>query len=398
MRTATRTQRTSVWWVVDSGLILLMLASVLVWLRGDGPLPAGVAPHANQLLVVVPSSLTALILGGVIGTRSSERRYAWVWLTMGLAGTVLALGEAYVVLDMVGYWRAPLVDLFAFVADASWLVLVAAVPLVLVLFPTGEPPNQRWRWLPRTVLVLTALIVPFASLTPGKFGVVPLEKPIQLDGAPGDAAAIAGGTLVVLLLLLVVPAALSLIFRFRNSRGIERLQIKWLMLGGVAAIASGIVGQLDLPGVIDPFVEELTVVAPAAGVGIAILRYRLYDIDRIINRTLVYGSLTAFLGALYFGVVIALQSVFPGEGTDLEVAGSTLVTAALFSPARRRIQTFIDKRFYRHRYDARRSLEGFTARLRDEIDLDSLTVDLMGVVAGTVRPAHAGLWLRRGPS
>jgi hypothetical protein len=221
---------------------------------------------------------------------------------------------------------------------------------------------------------------------------------------------------MVLVPLCILVSAISLVLRFLRSEGEQREQIKWL------AFAASILG-LGFSSYIIPsfFVVEdptggagplwvnlledavtLSFAGVPVAVGIAILRYRLYDIDILINRTLVYGSLTAMLIALYFGGIVVLQRLFvllTGQQSTLAVVASTLLIAALFTPLRRRIQSFIDRRFYRSKYDARKTLEAFSARLRDETDLDALSGDLVGVVKETMQPAHASLWLRpeRGP-
>jgi hypothetical protein len=224
--------------------------------------------------------------------------------------------------------------------------------------------------------------------------------------------ATAGIGILLLLPLCMVASALSLVLRYRRSGGEEREQIKWI------AFAASVVGLLYLI----TMVSSLTYSGPwgAAGtplwlgllqqaslvsftavpitVGFAVLKYRLYDIDLLINRTLVYGSLTATLVVLYFGGIVVLQGVFvalTGEKSTLAIVASTLLIAALFTPLRRRIQSFIDRRFYRRKYDARKTLEAFSAKLRDETDLDRLGVDLVEIVSETMQPAHASLWLRR---
>jgi hypothetical protein len=206
----------------------------------------------------------------------------------------------------------------------------------------------------------------------------------------------------------MVASAVALVLRFRRSRGEERLQLKWL------AAAAGTVASLYLVAMAgsltyafsdakaDPLwaqvLDQVALVScgliPIA-IGIAILKHRLYDIDLIINRTLVYGGLTALLAATYFGIVVLLQGVIPAAGdSDLTIAGSTLAVAALFRPLRARVQSFIDRRFYRRKVDAQRTLESFSSRLRDDVDLDHLSADLLGVVRDTLQPAHASLWLR----
>jgi hypothetical protein len=209
---------------------------------------------------------------------------------------------------------------------------------------------------------------------------------------------------IVGLLALVVVCAVALFVRYRRANATEREQIKWLLYACalflvvyVGDFVGGLGGKASVGGYIWGVFFGLSVIALPAAIGIAILRYRLYDIDIIINRTLVYGSLTATLVALYFGGIVLLQRVFvlfTGQQSTLAVVASTLLIAALFNPLRRRIQGFIDRRFYRHKYDARKTLEAFSVKLREETDLDALNDELVGVVRETVQPAHVSLWLR----
>ena len=201
-------------------------------------------------------------------------------------------------------------------------------------------------------------------------------------------------------MLCVTLSAVSLVVRFRRSSGVERQQLKWVVAGGALLAAGLLSGPLLLwwtpfGGVWDVLAPLGFAVFPVA-VGFAVLRYRMYDLDRIINRTVVYAIVTALLAGLYFGIVIGLQQAFSGltRGNDLAIAGSTLAVAALFRPARTRIQEFVDRRFYRRRYDAARTLEAFSARLRDEVDLDRLGTDLGAAVNDTMQPVHVSLWLR----
>jgi RsiW-degrading membrane proteinase PrsW (M82 family) len=204
--------------------------------------------------------------------------------------------------------------------------------------------------------------------------------------------------LIGLLVLCAGAAVLSLVLRFRRSRGVERQQLKWFTSAGVLMFLWLVVGDYLLPDVtvFDVF-SGLTVALVPVAAGIAILRYQLYDIDRLINRTLVYALLTALLGGFYAGVVLVLGQVFGGVGRDppsWAVAAATLAVAALFQPARRRIQAVVDRRFNRGKYDAARTLEAFSSRLRDGVDLDTLTTELLAMVDQTMEPTKASLWLR----
>jgi hypothetical protein len=229
-----------------------------------------------------------------------------------------------------------------------------------------------------------------------------LDNPIGVLGK--DTVERLVGVWIVGLLALVVVCAVALFVRYRRANATEREQIKWLLyacavfLGVyVAGFVSRLGGTASLGGYIWGVFFGLSVITLPATIGIAILKYHLYDIDVVINRTLVYGSLSAILVALYFGGIVALQRVFvllTGQQSTLAVVASTLLIAALFTPLRRRIQSFIDRRFYRRKYDARKTLEAFSTHLRNETDLEALSGDLVGVVRETMQPAHVSLWLR----
>ncbi len=203
------------------------------------------------------------------------------------------------------------------------------------------------------------------------------------------------GVLGVILGVVVIGAVASVVVRFRRSRGIERQQMKWF----VYAVAPVLVMPIEdyLPGIISSVALGAVLIGLPAAIGVAVLRYRLYDIDVLINRTLVYGSLTALLVTVYVGSIVVLQAVFrslTGQDSQLTIVASTLAIAALFNPLHRRIQAFVDRRFYRRKYDAAKTLAAFSARLRDETDLAELNEELLAVVRETMQPAHVSLWLR----
>jgi hypothetical protein len=242
-----------------------------------------------------------------------------------------------------------------------------------------------------------------AAFSPGaRFG-LSVRNPLGIESLPNIYE-----QLQALMFALIFVASVSLLVRLHHARGVERQQIKWVAYAGALAASASLptytifeamdVRWLDMVGHVPALVGILGV--PTA-VGIAILRYRLYEIDLLINRTLVYGSLTAILVAHYFGSIVWLQMVFvelTGQRSTLAVVASTLVIAALFNPLHRWVQAFVDRRFYRRKYNARKTLEAFSAKLRDETDLDALRDDLVGVVRETMQPAHISLWLRPDPS
>jgi hypothetical protein len=298
---------------------------------------------------------------------------------------------------------------------AAWfssVVLFFDVGLTLtflfLLFPDGQLPSARWRPLAWLAAGAIAIIIISVAFTPG-----PLQAPYGFATNPlgiGTAGSVLHAVASVGLPILYIIATcslLSLVMRFRCSRGEQRQQIKWFAYAGATSLFMLFV----LPRVLEhvfgnsAWIDALESVAVAgafdvglpAAVGVAVLKYRLYEIDLLINRTLVYGSLTATLVALYFVGIVVLQRVFvllTGQKSTLAVVASTLLIAALFNPLRRRIQSFIDRRFYRRKYDAAKTLEAFSAKLRDETDLGALNDDLLGVVRQTMQPTHVSLWLR----
>jgi hypothetical protein len=278
------------------------------------------------------------------------------------------------------------------------------VGLLLALFPDGRVLGPRWRIVP------WALVVGFISFAAGyAVDAGPVNAPFRSVSNPFAIAGLGGLNSILipmgfLLSWLAIPAAaVSLVLRFRRASGIERQQIKWLATAGaVLTVSLTAVLQLDSSktgeAIAAPILVTALVAVPLAA-GVAVLRYRLYEIDVVINRTLVYGSLTALLAGAYVGLVLLFQlALHPlTGGSGLAIALSTLAVAALFRPARAKIQALVDRRFYRRKYDAVRTLEAFAARLREEVDLDALRAELTGVVAETMQPAHVSVWLREEP-
>ncbi len=287
----------------------------------------------------------------------------------------------------------------------SWSFLLG-LPLVLTLlplwFPDGRPPTQRWRWVTGAAMLGILLAIAGQATRPDAM-LVDLPNPLgrTLPTAMSEALfAVGTGALLIALL----GGIGALVVRFRRSRGHERQQIKWLLSAvGFAALVFAILAPaalfVDTPAASDAALTGIVVgmFAIPIGVAVAILRHRLYDIDILINRTLVYGALTVMLALVYFGGVAGLQYVFrtiSGQESQFAIVASTLAIAALFQPLRRRIQDLIDRRFYRRKYDAAKTLEAFSTRLRNQTDLDTLSDDLITVVRETMQPAHVSLWLR----
>jgi hypothetical protein len=360
----------------------MALVLVLILLGLSTPLPRGQTPWRDQAVSLV-GIVGAPVLGGLIASRRPENPYGWLWLGFGLGLAFQLLGESYAAYALgVEPGLLPAPRAISRLLALGGVLALALAPFLLLLFPTGRLPSRRWRPL---------AWITVASGT-GLFALILLfDSPDQVGGA------ITAVTWVVVSALFagIGISALSLVIRYRRASGVERQQLKWLALAAVLATLF-LVGQ-PLGEALWNLLDAATTTALYVAVGVAILRHRLYDIDLLINRTLVYGSLTATLVALYFGGIVVLQRLFvvlTGERSTLAVVASTLVIAALFNPLRRRVQGFVDRRFYRRKYDAAKTLAAFSVKLRDETNLDALSEDLVGVARSTMQPEHAFLWLR----
>ena len=363
----------------------------------------------DTLLVGVAFSVVNLFfafIGALLAARRPRNPLGWMFLVYGLIGGVAGTADGYAEHALLAApGSLPAGSLAAWLADfviSGPALLFGFFVFLFLLFPHGRLPSPRWR--PAVVVaaaVLVALQTLFA-LEPGPLpGFPSVQNPLAVSAI--DAVRFLEAPLFGAMLLFVAASAVSLVRRFQAASGDERQQLKWIMTAGVFLVATILSGPVwcglapeSVADQIWPVLFALALTTVPLGTGIAILRYRLYDIDVVINRTLVYGVLTATLVLTYVGSVLVLQLVLRPltEASDLAIAGSTLAVAAVFRPLRGRIQGVVDRRFYRRRYDAQRTLEAFAARLRDELDLDSLSAELRGVVRETMQPAHVSLWLR----
>ena len=381
---------------------LTAVALVLFVINGDAR-PAG--SYGTLDAVIDVAILGFPTVGVAITLRQPGNAIGWLFLATGLgnafAQALLEYG-AYALLRAPG--TVPGGAWAGLIADAViWPSVAATSLLVFVLFPTGHVPSRRWRWLVWAVAIDVAAYVAGTFLSAGGAALLP----DGLEPVPGTipALSVVGDLAAPALAAGLVFGLVALAVRFRRSRGVERQQISWmfylgaLLIGSIPITTALSSTELHIGGI--P-VSELAfaglLLAMPVAVGVAILRYRLYDIDVVVNRTLVYGALTVTLAAAYVGSVLLLQLVLSPvtRGSGLAVAVSTLLVAGLFRPVRSRIQAMVDRRFFRRRYDAARTLEAFGARLRDQLDLDALGTDLQAVVRDTMQPAHVSLWLRRG--
>jgi hypothetical protein len=350
-------------------------------------------------IVSLVTLLTFSVVGAIIASRQPRNAIGWIFCSIGLVVSLNSLTGGYAEYRLAG-GSAPgnLAETAAWVSTWTWILLVyVPTSFLLLLFPDGRPPSPRWRPVAWCAAFGIIGFVAGYALQPGPLEDYPqimnpygVESPILVVGA---VAAILGAASMV-------ASAISLIVRMRRAGSEQRQQIKWLAYGGAVAVGTVFAG-----GVISIWNTNVSIAVIGFGLlglpvftGIAIVKHRLYDIDVIINRTLVYGSLTVVLAASYEGAIVLLQHLFRAltqQESQLAAVASTLAIAALFDPLRRGIQRFVDRRFYRRKYDAAKTLATFSTRLREETDLDSLSEEVLGVVRETMQPEHASLWLRR---
>jgi hypothetical protein len=339
-------------------------------------------------------------VGAIVASRLPESPIGWLFCAIGLIFGLSHFSAEYAAYALLGPSRSlPAGEAFAWLTSWVWVFGLGLIVYLDLLFPNGRLPGARWRWFAWFTAIVLVPAAILGALSPGLILSSTLINPLGVEGLPNVSRAIEA-----FMYGLIVVGASSMLARLRHAGRIERQQIEWFAYATAVAISGVILKNTVYPAVgvtwvwwVGLVLTTVGVVSSPVAMGIAIFRYRLYQIDLIINRTLVYGSLTAVLACVYLGGVVFLQYAFralSGEGSQLAVVASTLIIAALFIPLRRRIQSFIDRRFYRRKYDARKTLEAFSAQLRNETDLDALSDDLVGVVRETMQPAHVSLWLR----
>lgn len=385
----------STWAVL--GLVLAESAgAVFLATRGAA---AGSAATATATLVFVLAMAT---VGTLIGLRRPGQRIGWL---LRLAALSFATGALIVTYAEVAFFvqpgslpvGPPLVILGDWVFGLGFGI---SATYLLLLFPTGRLPSPRWRpvsWLAAISLIMMLLGI---LLGPSAFEGLPIDNPLAMESSHPLLLLFEGGGFYLLFMTMLGSVA-SLVVRYRSAVGEERLQLKWVAFGVVilgVGVATSVLWELvngvaELSDDTENLVIAVSLTMIPISIGVAILRYRLYEIDRIISRTVSYGAVVALIAAVFFGSVTLLGSLLPDD-SPLSVAASTLSVAALFNPLRRRVQRFVDKLFNRSRYDAGRTIDAFSARLRSEVDLDQLARDLQGVAAETMQPASLALWLR----
>jgi hypothetical protein len=354
--------------------------------------------------LVVPLVLSTSVVGGLVASRQPSNPIGWIFCGFSVfrAASALAAGYANVAPDDA---RSGAGQLAAWLFNWSFVSLFALLIFVLLLFPDGQLPGRRWRVVLWCGGAGTVLLAVGTAVDPGHLADFPsIENPVGVDAGLSLGLLLAGALASTVAL---VAAVGSVIARYRRAGPVERQQIKWLAVASVLTalcVLVGIVAALAGASIAGYSLILGSIMAVPLAIGVAMLRYRLYDIDRLISRSLTYLLVTAALGLAYAGLVLAGQAVFSSfaGGSDLAIAVSTLVVAGLFLPFRARVQLFVDRRFYRRRYDMARTLEAFNARLRHEVALDELRADLKSVVVSTMQPSRVSIWLRephgpRGP-
>jgi hypothetical protein len=383
------TRRSSRWLaggLLLAGLSLFLAAGALSVTRGR-----------NDFLLALSSGLVLtipfIVTGSIVIARLPYHPVGWLLWLVGFSQALVAFSDAW-----SGYHDGglPLARAFEIVAGIAWIPgLGVAISLLPLLFPAGRPLTSRWRWAGWMAVIGIMLMAIANFVCAWLQQLTPSDAPASNAPVVWQMVFLAGG------LLMLAGAGVSVVsvaVRFRRAQGVERQQMKWFTFAIVVVllIVMSAVTPLSLDG--RWFDAELSVgfLVLAVAIAIAMLRYRLYEIDRLINRALVYGSVTALLLGTYVVLVVTLQRALDPltSGSDLAVAGSTLAVAALFQPVRSRVQQAVDRRFYRRKYDAARTLEKFAGRLRDEIDLDALAGELRTVIDDTMQPAQVSLWLR----
>jgi hypothetical protein len=359
--------------------------------------PAGSVALWSDLVI----SLALAVPGAILVGYRPANPIGWILAAMGLAsGASAVLGEYGYYALHTNPGSVPGGVLALWLQSLVWFPPIGLVPLLVLVVPDGSLPSPRWRPLAWIAVAAMAVVIVAGALSPGPIGGDPNpatpQNPLGIEPAR-QTLNLAAGVGFLLIPTLAVVALLALVLRFRRARGVERQQLKWFAYGTFLLLAGLAAFFTSLSEGVSKVIVAAGLACFTAALAVAVLRHGLYEIDVIINRTLVYGLLTALLAGVYASAVLLLGQLFGGVGDDppsWAVAGATLAVAALFQPARRRIQAVVDQRFNRRKYNAAKTVEAFSRRLREEVDLDALSVELLGVVDQTMQPTRASIWLR----
>jgi hypothetical protein len=387
-------------WALAAVPLVVGAGSVAAAWRWPGLAEASYAESTAEFVVDTFALLGAPLVGGVVAARRPNMPYGWLLLSLGLTDAALTVVTIYGTLALLIMPGAlPLGWMAAVFATLLWLVALLHLPFLLLLFPDGRLPSPRWRWLVRVIAVLALLALGLGAVLPGQMGVVPVQNPFGVTGAAAGSVVAAAIVAVTGIFLTVVAAGVSVFVRRRRASPQERLQLRWFayaaVLFAVLLTVNGAVAHVAGP-LVNAVLGTVSFSTLFAAIGVAVLRYRLYEIDRIVSRTVTYALLSALLAVVYLSAVLALPRMLAPlrAGSELTVAIATLAAAALFAPARQRIQHVVDRRFNRARYDAEQVLADLRERLRDEVELEDVIAATGTAAVGTVQPARASLWLR----
>jgi len=377
-------------WLATLGCCAAGLAVTLAVVR---PLTVAVLAEGAARALVYP--LGYATVGLVLTLRRPGNPIGWLYAAAGLMWSLAIPGEPWVAQLVAEDRPLPLAAQAAAVyGEFNWTTAtVLGVTLPALLVPDGRLRSRRWRPVAAAAVAAGALTLVGFSLAPARLEDLPIANPFGLAGPAGDVASTLGTFGLLLWLATLVAALLCVVLRFRAARGVERQQLRWVAAGAAAAVVGLMGGAVAPQDTALASVLYASVLCVPVAVAVAVLRYRLWDLDRLVSRTVTYAVVTALLVLPYLAIVAAIPRLAEGSGS-LAVAAATLAAAALFSPLRRRVQDLVDRRFNRRRYDAARTLDAFAARLRDQVDLDALEGELLGVVDQTMQPARSTLWLR----
>lgn len=378
-----------------TGLYLLSVGAL-------DPSTIGLLDRIDASLYTVPPALLALV-GAFVASQRPRNPIGWLISATGLAVTADGFLTTYATYGLVTHpGSLPGAEILLWVSTWVWPFKFSAIILILLLFPDGRLLSSRWRPLAWLAVIVPVLFVLMGTIYPGPWpGFESYTNPIRFTEGVGELVRPVIESPIVHLVfpnVQIVIAAIAVVLRFWKARGDQRQQLKWFAYASILAICVNVLAMSFLGGAAADIVQTLATEGIFVAIAVAVLRYRLYDVDLVINRTLVYTLLSGALAAIYFAGIVLLQQVFrvlTSQGSDLAIVGSTLAIAALFQPLRRTIQAFIDRHFYRRKYDAEQILAAFGSTARGEVELGRLGDRLIQVVDEAIQPAHASLWLRQ---
>jgi hypothetical protein len=388
MRLEPRTRK-ALAWLLWAATMACCAAGLVVALFVTRPLTVGALAEGAAFAVAFP--LGYATIGLVLTLRRPANPIGWLFAASGLFWSVtIPLDPWLDQLIVTGRPLPLLAQVGALVGEYNWAPAIAfGITLPALLVPDGRLRSPRWRVVAAAAATGPVLGMLAAIVTPGRLEetIRPIENPFGRPGVVGTVAAVVGLIGLGLWMASMLAALVSLVLRFRSSRGTERQQLRWVVAGATGAVIGLLLGMAGLVA------TYFAVLCVPVGVAVAVLRYRLWDLDRLVSRTVTYALVTALLLIPYL-LVLPAATRLAGNSGSLAVAAATLAAAALFQPLRRRVQQAVDRRFNRRRYDAARTLDAFAVRLRDQVDLGALHAELLGVVDQTMQPTHAWLWLR----